>query len=367
MRVTLCVDALEPQLAGIGRYTWELCQGLKKSPEIAQLNFYGRNRLIDDPALLRRGGSLPRRKALPRLLGRMAAKRALRSTLVHGPNFFLPKDAETGIVTVHDLSVLRYPETHPIERVRAFEQLFTASLERAAHIITDTETVREEVIEAFSVSAENVTAVPLGVDERFRPLPSEHLPAGVGRWGLRAGAYGLTVSTLEPRKKIAELIRAWRRVEPALRDRFPLVIAGGGGWRNDEIQGEIRAGENEGWLRYLGFVDDELLPELYAGAALFAYPSIYEGFGLPPIEAMASGVPVLVSGRSCLPEVCGDAARYVDPDDEAGLARTIGVALSDTEWRSQAARSGLERAARFKWDRCIDDTVAVYRKVSMAL
>jgi len=358
---------LEPQLAGIGRYTWELCKGLRGCRDISRLFYFGRNRLIDDPERLLRGERIRTGKGLLRLLRRRTASRVLRSTLVHGPNYFLPADAKTGIITVHDLSVLRYPETHPAARVQAFEKLFRNSLERAAHIITDTETVRTELIDAFALSPENVTAVPLGVDKRFRPFIAQEMSAGLDRWRLRLGGYGLSVSTLEPRKKIVELINAWRRLPASIRDEFPLVIAGGGGWQNEEIQGEIRLAEKEGWLRYLGFVDDKFLPALYAGAALFIYPSIYEGFGLPPVEAMASGVPVLVSARSCLPEVCGSAARYIDSDDPSEFTRAIYECLSDSEWRSETARRGLDRACEFTWDRCIQDTLAVYRKVSMAL
>lgn len=213
----------------------------------------------------------------------------------------------------------------------------------------------------FPVPPESITAVPLGVDERFRPLREGTGTEALGAWGLAPGGYGLCVSTLEPRKKVAELLAAWRLLPRALRDRFPLVLAGGRGWLDTGLRDSVERGVAEGWLRHLGFVAEDRLPELYAGAALFLYPSIYEGFGLPPVEAMASGVPVVVSDRSCLPEVCGDAPRYVDPDDREGFAEAIEHCLSDARWRAQAVRRGLERAAGFSWDRCIEGTAAVYR------
>jgi len=364
MRVTLCVDALAPNPGGIGRYTWELCKGLARREEITSLHYVAWGRLINDPERLLRGERLRRPLGPFRLIARRKLKKVLRSSLVHGPNYFLPQQAELGIITVHDLSVLRYPESHPAARVKAFERQFTSSLGRSLRIITDTETVRRELIDMFDIDPDRLVAVPLGVDARFRPANAEAIRTVLQQWNLAPGSYGLCVSTFEPRKKIPELIHAWRKLPSAIRDRFPLVLAGGSGWRNESLLEEIKSAAAEGWLVNLGFVDDAVLPELYAGAALFTYPSTYEGFGLPPLEAMASGVPVVVANRSCLPEVCGDSARYVDhPDDSHRFSEAIREALSDADWRSEAIRRGLARAGQFTWDRCIEGTVAVYRSV----
>ena len=361
MRIALCVDALAPEPGGIGRYTWELAKGLAAREDIESLSFFGRGRLIDEPRRLIESDTLPHRHKLLRRIDAWRMKQVLRSSLVHGPNYFLPAAAEGGVITVHDLSVFRYPETHPAARVRAFEKLFKDSLDRSLHIITDTETIRREVIETFAVPSEMVTAVHLGVDPRFRPSDKSSGP--LASWGLTPGKYGLCVSTLEPRKRILELLLAWERLPSDLRLEYPLVLAGGSGWENDALHKEIGRGIAEGWLRLLGFVDDASLPDLYAGAALFVYPSIYEGFGLPPIEAMASGVPVVVANSSCLPEVCGDAARFVDPDDAPQFASVIQDSLLDALWRKEAVDRGLQRARSFSWERCVDATIAVYRKV----
>jgi alpha-1,3-rhamnosyl/mannosyltransferase len=291
-------------------------------------------------------------------------RRRLGTSLVHGPNYFLPDFAETGIITVHDLSVFRYPETHPAERIAAFEREFLRSLSRASYIITDTETVRAEVIEQFSIRPETIKAIPLGIEPNFIPRTANDIAGSLRQWGLTADNYALCVSTLEPRKKISELLRAWQILPTALRDAVPLVLCGGAGWRNEALLGQVRQGVAEGWLYHLGFVDDEQLPALYAGASLFLYPSIYEGFGLPPIEAMACGTPVMVSDRSCMPEVCGDAARYIDPDDIAAFSAAIADALEDTVWQQNSTRSGLERCRRFTWDRCVESTVELYHGIA---
>lgn len=362
MRVTLCVDALEPHPGGIGRYTWELCKGLKGRGDIDDLAYFGRARLIADPAVLLTGERLPRRSRVRRVFDPWQVRSRLRSSVVHGPNYFLPRDVEGGVITVHDLSVFKYPETHPAKRVQDFERRFLDSLDRAAHVITDTQTVRGEVMDMFGIAPDRVTSVPLGVDDRFRPLEGESLR--LKGWGLQSRGYGLCISTLEPRKKIHELLHAWRSLPPPVRDRYPLVLAGGTGWNNEALHEEIGRASAEGWLRHLGFVEEEALPDLYSSAALFLYPSIYEGFGLPPLEAMASGVPVLMSGRSCMPEVGGEAPRYIDPDDSAAFAAAIEESLLDPAWRSESAQKGIARAKEFSWVRCINATADVYRKLS---
>ena len=363
MDVTLLVDALGPQLSGIGRYVWELCTRVPLQPGIDQVGYFAHGRYLERlDSLL--DGNLPRpRRRVPRWIAQRLTRRRLRSSLVHGPNYFLPAGAETGIVTVHDLSVFRYPDTHPPDRLVEFERRFATTLEKADHVITDSETVRRELIADFGVSATNVTAVHLGVAREFQPRTAAAIEPQLATIGLSPGAYALCVSTLEPRKKIAELIRAWRELPENLRTKMPLVLAGAEGWLNDSLHDEIREGIAAGWLKHVGYVPEGLLLALYAGAALFLYPSTYEGFGLPPLEAMASGVPVLVANRSCLPEICGDAAGYVDPDDVTAFTAAIVRALTDTRWRSEARRKGLERAASFSWDHCAAKTVNIYGSI----
>ncbi len=365
MKVTLDVDAIQPQLSGIGRYAWELSCGLRNHPAVSRLNLYARGRLIDDPQVLLSGEPRPRRK-LFRKPAAMLDRLRLRGGVFHGPNYFLPTFVESGVITVHDLSVLKFPETHPAARVADFERRLGSSISRASQIITDTETVRQEVLEAFTMPADRVTAVPLGVDRSFRPRTRTEVAACLAEYGLEPQGYGLCVSTLEPRKKISELILAWGRLSPAIRNRFPLALAGGGGWRNETLKQEIAQAAGAGWLRPLGFVPESDLHSLYAGAALFTYPSTYEGFGLPLLEAMASGIPTLVANQSCLPEVCGEAALYVDPADIEDFTRKLEQALEDERLRSSLIERGLARAATYTWSRCMDLTVQVYARAAMA-
>jgi alpha-1,3-rhamnosyl/mannosyltransferase len=363
--VTLVVDSLAPPLTGIGRYTWELSQRIPQQPGIGDVGFFTNGAFLEDPADFANGRRWPGRR-IPGFLRPRLVKNRLSSTLVHGPNYFVPREAETGIITVHDLSIFRHPETHPADRRQVFEREFESSLRRACHVIADTHTVRREIVENFSLPEDRVSVVHLGVDRRFRPRTAAELRPELTPFGLNPGSYALCVSTLEPRKKIAELIRAWSRLPGVQRTATPLVLAGAEGWLNEELHREIREGVSGGWLRHIGFVDEDSLPALYAGATLFLFPSIYEGFGLPPVEAMASGTPTLVADRSCLPEVCGRAAAYVDPDDGDGFTAAIAKALLDRTWQQEVIRQGLSQAARYTWERCAAETAEIYQRCASA-
>ncbi|WHO40772.1 glycosyltransferase family 1 protein [Sphingobium sp. AP49] len=373
LRVILSVEALEPRLSGIGRYSWELAQRIGAAPEVDAVRFYRNGDWIEDPSRLLIPDGIPRRHKVHRWLrNRTKGLRRWRDGLIarghlfHGPNYFLPEIGEGGLITVHDLSVFRYPETHPAERLRYFEREFAASLARAAHIVTDSATTRDEVIDFLSIAPDRVTAIPLAASPAFMPrAAAETLPA-LARYGLSPQGYALCVSTVEPRKRIPHLLQAWAALPPSVRNRWPLMVTGGAGWLSDDVQALMAQGAREGWVRYLGFVPEEDLPLLYAGAALFVYPSVYEGFGLPPVEAMASGVPVVVANASCLPEVTGGAAMLVEPEDVPAFALRLEQALVDTDWRNMARNAGLVVAAGYGWDRCARETVALYGRVAGA-
>lgn len=286
-----------------------------------------------------------------------------RLDVMHGPNYMLPDWAERGVVTIHDLSIFRFPEMHPPERVHSFEQGMRHSVERAEHLITDCETIRAEVIQFTGIAPDRVTAVPLGVASSFRPMSPADCAPVLHRYRLPATGYALTLSSLEPRKRIDRILAAWRALPLALRQRFPLAIAGASGWMNEALHDEIGRAAAEGWAIPLGFVPEEDLPALYAGASLFLYPSVYEGFGLPPLEAMRSGVPTVVAGGSCLAEVTKSAAMLVDPDDIDGFVFAITRALGDEEWRRTAISSGIQVAEGYTWEACVDKTVDVYQRV----
>ena len=373
MNTILSVEALAPVLTGIGRYAWELASRLPQQAGVGQLRYYRQGQWVPDPALLLQtpsaGAGLGRKKSgfrirAPRWLKDYGLTRACRDQVFHGPNYMLPRCVDIGVATVHDLSVFKFPETHPIERIRQFEREFGLSMARAAHLITDSEATRKEVIDFLAWAPEKITVVPLGVSSQFAPRSEAELAPCLAKYGLRHGGYALCVSTLEPRKKIANLLQAYQCLPQRLREQTPLILIGSRGWLSEELHQEIERLASQGWLRYLGFVPEADLPALYAGARMFIYPSSYEGFGLPVLEAMASGVPVVTSNRSSLPEVTKGAALLVDPDDIDALAVSIEAGLSDQPWRTAAIALGLTVAQGFTWDRCIEQTVRVYKNIT---
>lgn len=390
MKVIFAVDAIFPPLTGIGRYAWELARRMRNRSDIEDIRFFSMGRWVRPPddeigpscgtarieaASGRKvSGSLRRHLAkrvwavrgynavVPRWMQHRL--RPFGSYVYHSPNFFVPPFAGQSVATIHDLSNYKYPETHPRARRKLFDLQMRRTLDNVDHLITDSEATRKEVIDFFSWPDHKITAIHLGVDPVFRPRPKEFVEPVLASYGLTPGRYTLCVSTLEPRKRIQSLLAAYEMLPPELKDAYPLVFAGDRGWLNESIDVRIERGQRAGWIRRLGFVSESDLPSIYAGAAAFCYPSIYEGFGLPVLEAMASGVPVLTSDRSSLPEVADGAALLIDPDDVDAMSTGIRKILEDATWRSHAIERGLIVAAESTWDRCLAKTMNVYRQIT---
>jgi len=384
VRVILNADAIMPPLTGIGRYAFELARGLENHAAIEDLKLYSIHQWIDDAdaALAANAPFAKARKRVPfktqalelsvRLRGALFRwhARRMRDYLLHTPNYILmPFDGPTA-TTVHDLSWIRYPQAHPVERVTFMNRHMARTLERANLVLTDSEFVAGEIVDVFAYPRERIRVVPLGVDAAYRPRSRHDILPTLAKHRLADSAYLLVVATQEPRKNLARLARAYAGLPAAMRARHPLVIAGGRGWLNDELERAIAPLESRGEARRLGYVDEAELPALYAGAFAFAFPSLYEGFGLPVLEALASGVPALTSRGSSLEEIArdeaGEVALCVNPLDEDALRDGLVRLLEDEHWRTQATTRGIAHARAFTWTRCIDATVAGYRSVIQA-
>lgn len=386
MNVILAADAIQPPLTGIGRYAFELARRLPEHPLIDQMRFFSYGRWQESAALIRNemtnsvphGPAVQRSGLRSRLSGNRLAVRVYQAltphlyrwrlrheegALFHSPNYFLPPFPGRSVATIHDLSHICLPQFHPAVRVELMNRALPDTLRQADFLITDAESVRQEVIRHFDWPVDRIAAVPLGVSSLFHPRLAQDIDPVLQRYGLLTGGYSLCVGTVEPRKNLTRLLCAYELLPVALRQRWPLVLAGARGWQSGDIHDRIDKGVAVGWVKYLEYVPQEDLPFLYAGARLFAYPSLYEGFGLPPLEAMASGVPVVTSDVSSLPEVVGDAALMVNPLDVGALSAALSRGLEDEVWRESAVRLGLGRAARLTWANCIDNTVMIYGKV----
>ena len=382
MKILFDVSAVTLPLSGIGRYALELARRLPAEPGIASVSYLRDGQVQDsfDPHSLAspRPASRVRRWLRPLLpyklmLGpyRRRRARALARALgayaqyiYHSPNFSMPPVSGPSVVTLHDLSVFHFPEFHPRDRVNYLREQIHHSVENASHLVTDSRFVRDELLDLFQLPASRVTAIPLGVDASFRPHTDAELAAVMADYGVRVRGYILSVGTVEPRKNLAGLLQAYASLPVALRRRYPLVIAGAYGWNSGPLMAQVNRLRRRGEVIYLDYIPEQRLPALYAGAAAFAYFSFYEGFGLPVLEAMASGVPVVCAGSSALPELCGDSALQVDPQDVAAMSGALQRALEDEPWRLAASAGGLDRSAGFTWPRTVGTLVDVFRELA---
>jgi glycosyltransferase involved in cell wall biosynthesis len=280
----------------------------------------------------------------------------------HATNYVFPFRVRTArtVLSIHDVTILLFPEWHPAARRALMGPALEPAARRADRIVTGSEHTRSDILKLLPVEPERVVVVPDGVDPIFGVKPAEEVAARLAPLGLRAGDYLLFLGTIEPRKNLVRLLEA---LEATDRDVGPLVLAGGQGWNNGAIRAAIGRLVHAGRVRDLGYVPDDLRPALHGGARAFVYPSLYEGFGLPPLEAMACGTPVLTSNVSSLPEVVGDAAMFVDPEDVASIAASLTRLWHDGDLRADLRARGLARAREFSWDRTARLTLEVYRDV----
>ena len=270
--------------------------------------------------------------------------------LFHSPDFTLPplRRGTRSLLTVHDLSFIRTPET-AAPGLRAYlNRAVPYSVARADHVLADSEATRQDLIALYRTPPDKVSVLYSAVDSRFRPVTSPSaLSAMRARYDIGDGPYILSVGTIQPRKNYPRLIEALRRLDrPDLR----LVIAGGRGWLDSPLYDLVRSHKLEDRVKFLGFVADADLPALYSAASVFAFPSLYEGFGLPVLEAMACDVPVVTSRVSSLPEVAGEAALLIDPLDVDDLAAALSRVLVDSAERHRLITAGRRQAQSFSWD-----------------
>lgn len=366
-------------LTGIGQYIRHLFTAMDQLPEAEITMYYGMRCEKGPPptpvdssqAVQYTNKPIRRLIPRPRIVRHLAekaffayqARKNSGNTLYHEPNYIpLPYNGPL-VLTICDLSCFDHPETHPEERVRLMQRKLPPAIAKADHIIVISEASGAALKEWFGVAPEKITTTYLAADPRFQPHPIDHLRPQLATLGLTPKEYVLCVGTLEPRKNLTTLFAAYAGLPIALRKRYPLAVAGMSGWHTQPLLKSAEELIRRGELRLLGYVADELIPPLYAGAAAFAYPSRYEGFGLPVLEAMASGIPVLTTNQTSLPEVVGDAGLMVDPDDIDGMREALRKMLESRDFASNLAQKGLTRAQTFSWNRCARETFSVYEKV----
>jgi len=384
MRIGIDVTSAVTQSAGIGRYTRELVRALLalNAPHAYTL-FYASEKRVDQPI-----GPLPSGARLRRLpfhdkwLARIWHKLQLPIPVelitgpldvFHSPDFTLPptRPRARTLLTVHDLSFVRDPDSAVPSLREYLNRAVRRSVTRAHRVLADSQATKDDLAALFGAPPEKIDVLLSGVDARFRPVRDLAALAAVrARYDLGRGPIILSLGTLQPRKNYARLVQAfaqvvgrWWQIGSSLMGDVNLAIAGGKGWLFDSIFAEVKRLDLEGRVKFIGFVDEADLPALYSAATVFAYPSLYEGFGLPVLEAMACGAPVIASNVSSLPEVVGDAGLLVDPLDVDAIAAGLIGLLQDASARDAYLRAGLQRAAQFTWEKAARQLLSVYDRL----
>jgi glycosyltransferase involved in cell wall biosynthesis len=374
LRIGIDYTAAVRQGAGIGRYTRELVRALAeldRGHDYVLFAAMGGQRLVDagwPPNFQMRSVPLSDR-ALAILWHRLQLPLWVELVtgsvdIFHSPDFVLPpvRRAKT-LVTVHDLSFIRYPQCADANLRAYLNKVVPRSVYRADLVLADSQSTKDDLVELLGVDASRIEVVYPGVEERFRPIEDQaHLQGVRERYNLPP-RFILGLGTLQPRKNFIHLIEAFADLRFAICD-LHLVIAGGKGWLYEEIFATVEQLGLEEKVIFPGFVADEHLPAIYNLADLFVFPSLYEGFGLPPLEALACGTPVITSDASSLPEVVGEAGLMVEATDVEALAEAMKQVLGDAALREGMIVKGMKQAKKFTWEKTAAKLLSLYEAIS---
>ncbi len=377
MRIGIDVTAAITQGGGIGRYTRELIFALTAVDPDNEYHFFAAKNPTASPV----PHPIPQtdnvhlhtapvdERWLYRLWYRLRLPLPVQAftgklDLFHSPDFVLPPvhGRIPTLLTVHDLSFVHYPEVFPERLVSYLNQVVPWSIGRATHILADSQATKDDLTAVWQVSPDKVTVLYSGVHSRFQPVTDEKKLTAVRRqYQLGDAPYILAVGTVQPRKNYQMLIRAFQPI--AQTHPHHLIITGGKGWLMEEMMAEVGRQGMDGRVHFPGFVADDDLPALYSGAALFVFPSLYEGFGLPLLEAMGCGVPVITSNASSLPEVAGNAAIQLSPHDQAAWTEAIQHLLADPAERTRLVAAGFRQTRRFTWEQSARQLRTLYEQL----
>ena len=370
MRIGIDGIPLAPPRAGIGHYTFELARAIaslipKDTCELiapVPINLDTEDG-IPAPANLH-AVYVPVNAIRRRwwTIGLPLYVRRNKLTLFHGTNYNLPLwyGCPT-VVTIHDLSLLLHSQTHREDLVRRAEKRLPTMTRIATRIITDSESVKREICDHLKVSADKVTAIPLAPRRNFHRASEHECRAVRQRLGVEDD-FILFVGTVEPRKNLITLVRAFDELLKQTELRPQLVIAGAKGWLTDELFADVDSGTRRERICFTGYVTDDDLRALYSSCKVSVYPSLYEGFGLPTLEAMACGAPVITSRIPVMIETVGKSARLIEPTNVGQLTAALAELLTDESARQHFSASGFKRASVFSWERTARGTLEVYQQ-----
>ena len=377
MRIGIDITSAITQGGGIGRYTRELVHALTAVDQANEYRFFSANIKAESPVQ----NSIPQGENCSyhpaplneRWLYRVWYRAQLpipvqwvvgKLDLFHSPDFVLPPTSGNipTLLTVHDISFAFFPDVYPEKLVSYLNQVVPRSVKKATHILADSQATKDDLIEVWNTPSDKITVLYSGADERFQPVTdAAKITAVRQKYNLGDTPYILSVGTVQPRKNYQMLIRAFAPI--AKTHPHNLIISGGKGWLYDEMMAEIERQGLNGRVHFIGFVDDADLPTLYSDATLYVMPSIYEGFGIPVLEAMGCGVPVISSNASSLPEVAGDTAVLIPPDDQAAWTTAIQELLDNPAKRDTLKKGGFAQAQTFSWQKSAQQLIGIYENL----
>lgn len=376
MRIAIDITALLPQMTGVEKYITQLVWHLAKIDERNEYKIYHNH---EDRRMF--AGRLPRNFSLtaislrPRPI-RLFAQQVLlpvvtrrwKADIVHSPSFIMPymRGAARHVLTVHDMTSFSHPQCHiALRRSLLYRRMVLASLRRTDAVIVPSQATRQAIFEYLpDLRPDRIHVIVPGIGEEFRPCDPAWVQEVVTRLTLPQ-PYILYVGTLEPRKNLPMLLESYRRLLEAGAIKEHLVLAGKLGWEHEALLKQMQAPALRGMVHLVGYVEQKDLPAVYSGARLFVYPSLHEGFGFPPLEAMACGVPTISSQGSSLGENLEGAAKLVSPHDLESLIEAMHGLLNDEASWKHYRQEGLVRASKFRWEETARQTLRCYQEVAL--
>lgn len=372
MRIAIDAIPLVANKTGVGHYTDALAEWLARTHHdhqyelVSPFDFNFPNGHSPPPNLHKRFTPVQPMFRKWWLVGLPALLRISSFDLFHGTNYCVPVFSTCPtVVTIHDLSLYAQAITHEKKNVERGKRRVPVMARRADMIIAPSEATKREITQYLKIPADRIRVVYEAAREKMKPLSIEDCEPVLRKHGIDQ-PYLLYTGTIEPRKNLLNLIRAYNELLRTSKHRPMLVLCGGRGWLDEEVFELVAELKLQRMVKFTGYVDDDDLPALYSACEIFVYPSLYEGFGLPPLEAMACGAPVITSNTSSLPEVVGDAGVLINPNEVAELAAAMINLLNDTTQRENRSRAGFERSKHFSWERAAHETQAVYDQVFQA-
>lgn len=359
MKYILSTEALNNERTGIGNYTSMLTRHAKKYFEKEDLFFFNNGNITNKPISNYSSNILIKKlkRRLNKFFNQSVDLNRIQPVKFHGTNYFLPDFIESGFITVHDLSVIRLPETHPDDRVKFFNKNIHQSIEKAQKIFTDSNFTKNELIDIYSISPNIIQTITLGADMYDISITKQKAISEIIPYNIKYKSFILCIATIEPRKNIINLIRAYKKLPEKIKTKYPLILVGSRGWKCEKIFELIHSSDST--IMYFGYLNNTQIASFYKSASFFVYPSIYEGFGLPVAEASYFKLPLLISDIPVFRELFPN-ANFFNPYDIDHLFQKIKDTIESFEDRELTNKTINQKNYDMTWQETAIKTFASY-------